>query len=192
MQALLKPDEKAEELEAIKQALQINPVTGISDDYKNNLQSVLSYLDLMALGIFLDRPILPNYQQYIEYKLRKYSEAWLSDWRIQLWDRLFVTPEDMESLYYREWSPQKISELNYLAMRLTDTMQDIEVAVTKLRDEYQKASQEKFDDILQSFINEHGSSLKNIVTRIICRYFPEEGTEKITWQVKNTVLTIVR
>ena len=74
MVALLKLNEKAAELEALKQALQINPVNGISDDYKNNLQSVLSYLELMSLGVFLDAPVLPTYHQYVAHKINKYSE----------------------------------------------------------------------------------------------------------------------
>ena len=192
MQALLKPDEKAEELEALKQALQINPVTGISDDYKNNLQSVLSYLELMALGIFLDVPVLPTYQQYVAHKIKKYSENWLHDWHIQLWEQLFITPDDMESLYHQECNEQKVSELDYLVMRLTDTMQDMEVAITRLREKYKTASQEEFDHKLWELIDESKQSLNNIITSIIRRYFPEANFWQVVRQARDTILHIVK
>jgi len=84
----------------------------------------------------------------------------------------------MELLYYRECSPQKVSELNYLMMRLTDTMQDIEVATMRIKDKYQ-ADSEEFNTALSDFIDEYEGYLKNIIVSIISRYFPEMSYKQV-------------
>ena len=97
----------------------------------------------------------------------------------------------MRTLYYQECDSQKVLELDYLVMRLTDTMQDMEVAITKLREKHQLSQSER-DDAIDTFIQEYEPYLKNIVEKIIRRFFPEKNVEDIANGVQKQILRVVK
>ena len=66
MEVALQYQRSPEELQALRYALQINPVTGLSYDFNNKFQDIGFYLEGFPLDFSLGYPQLPSYDEYVE------------------------------------------------------------------------------------------------------------------------------
>ena len=191
MEAALQCQRSPEELQALSDALQINPVTGLSYDFNNKFQDIAFYLEGFPLDFSLGYPQLPSYDEYVEWRitelLRNSQQAWLA----RLWDGIYATYDEMRDMYYEGLDDTTLADFNYLIMRINDMMEEFSVAIdkAKIMNNSETSSQEESSP--QAIKDQFGPDLKKIIANITRRFFPEKTAQEVQDWVQRATLRLV-